>query len=147
MSNASPLYLAAHECGHLAIDPSATGIRADADGGWTVLSTEPPLSGEELLNRQCGGVTAEIILRYGLELGGIMAQKRDTWQTAIGADDAFIIDRLPIPMLCAIYTRCAPLINTVLTDIGRARLTAIGHHLLQMSPGETFAFSLEETHV
>ena len=147
MFNASPLYLAAHECGHLAIDPSATGIRADADGGWTVLSTEPPLCGDELLNRQCAGVIAEITLRYGVELGGIMARTEEIWHTDIGEDDRFIIDRLSIPMRAAIYARCAPLIHRVLTDIGRARLTAIGHHLLQMSPGEEFAFNLESAHV
>jgi hypothetical protein len=147
MSNVSALYLAAHEIGHIAIDPSATGVRSDPDGGWTVLSTEPPLSGDELLNRQCAGVIAEITLRYGVELGGIMARTEEIWHTDIGEDDRFIIDRLSIPMRAAIYARCAPLIHRVLTDIGRVRLTAIGHHLLQMSPGDVLDFHLENVNV
>ena len=150
MSNAaiSPLSLAAHEISHLITDPDATGIRADSDG-WTVMSAtgSPPTSGDDFLNRHCAGVIAEITLRYGVELGGIMARTEEIWHTDIGEDDRFIIDRLSIPMRAAIYARCAPLIHSVLTDIGRARLTAIGHHLLQMSPGDVLDFHLENVNV
>ena len=150
MSNAaiSPLSLAAHDISHLIADPDATGIRADSDG-WTVMSAtgSPPTSGDDFLNRHCAGIIGEIVLKYGADIGAVMARQRTTWQTEIGAHDCVILNHVPIATLCAVYDRCAPLINTVLTDIGRVRLTAIGHHLLQMSPGETFAFSLEETHV
>lgn len=146
MSNVDPTALAAHEIAHLVIDDTATGIRADADG-WTVLSTEPPASGDDLMNRQAAGIIGEIVLRYGVEIGSAMAKRRETWQTAIGEADLFVLNLLPMNVLSAVYDRCAPTINRVLTDVGHKRLTAIGHRLLQMQPGDTLQFKLEDANV
>ena len=142
----SPLALAAHEIAHLAIDCSAKGIAAD-EGGWMVMSTEPPASEADFLNRQSAGIVGEIVLKYGVEVGGVMAKQRETWQTAIGEDDLFILNAVPMDMLSAVYDRCAPTIGRVLTDVGHKRLTQIGHRLLQMHPGDALQFKLEDSHV
>ena len=141
----SPIALAAHEIAHLAIDCSATGIAAD-EGGWMVMSTEPPASEADFLNRQSAGIIGDIVLKFGVEVGGVMAKQRETWQTAIGEDDLFILNSVPMPVLSAVYDRCAPTIDRVLKDVGHKRLTQIGHRLLQMSPGDVLQFKLEDSH-
>ena len=140
----SPLALAAHEIAHLAIDCSAKGIAAD-EGGWMVLSTEPPASEADFLNRHAAGIIGEIVLRFGVEVGGVMAKQRETWQTDVGEDDLFILNAVPIEVLSAVYDRCATVIDRVLRDIGHKRLTQIGHRLLQMSNGDVLQFRLEDT--
>lgn len=144
--NIDPTALAAHEIGHLAIDTGATGIAAD-DGGWAVVSTDAPVNEKEFLSRQSAGIIGEIVLRYGLEIGGVMAKQRSTWQTNIGKDDCMILDCVPLETLSGVYDRCAPTIDRVLNDVGRKRLTAIGHRILQMEPGDHMSFNLENANV
>jgi len=141
-----PTALAAHEIAHLAIDTAATGIAAD-DGGWSIMSADAPINEREFLSRQSAGIVGEIVLRYGLGIGGVMAKKRSTWQTNIGEDDVVILNCVPVETLSAIYDRCAPTISRVLNDIGKRRLTAIGHRILEMEPGDHMSFSLENAHV
>lgn len=140
--NIDPTALAAHEIGHLAIDTAATGIAAD-NSGWSVVSTDAPTNEKEFLSRQGAGIVGEIILKYGLEIGGVMAKQRSTWQTVIGEDDAVILNCVPVETLSAIYERCAPTIDRVLNDIGKRRLTAIGNRILQMESGDVMTFNLE----
>ena len=141
-TNIDPTALAAHEIGHLTIDTAATGIAAD-DGGWSVVSTDAPVNEAEFLSRQSAGIIAEIVLRYGLEVGSVMAKKRDTWRTAIGEDDNRILDCVSLDMLVDIYDRCAPTISRILNDVGKRRLTAIGHRILEMESGEIMKFNME----
>lgn len=144
-TNIDPTALSAHEIGHLVIDTTATGIEAD-ENGWSVVSTEPPINEAEFLARQSAGIIGEIVLRYGLEVGGVMAKQRSTWQTDIGKDDNRILDCVQLDMLVDIYDRCAPTIARVLNDVGRKRLTAIGHRILQMEHGDLMKFNLENAH-
>ena len=141
---ASPTLLGAHEMGHLAVDPTAAGIKKD-DDGWMVISTQPPANATELISRFGAGVIAEVTLERGRHMARIyLGESVERWHTDIGEHDFAFLRQVPIQQLMVSFDAVSSTIETRLLEIGRARLHRMGKRLLEMDEGQVLDFRFSD---
>ena len=138
--------LAAHEIGgHCTVSDNVRGIAADRDG-YMVLC-DPPLTESQWIAQMIAGSLAELILTHGEAIALLkLRADKSVLATDIGEVDWEITRHIPHTAVTASAERIAPLISLTLARMGKAGLISMGDAIDALKPGETFAFSLEETH-
>ena len=135
--------LAAHEiAGHCTVSSGVRGIRADLDGGFSVVS-DPPTSEGEFIAQMIAGSLAEIILTHGEHIALLkLRADKSVLNTAIGEYDWVMVQHIPHAAVIRAAERIAPHITLALARMGKSGLAYMGEALDSLEAGETFSLEV-----
>jgi hypothetical protein len=139
-----PLLIAAHEFGHIAVSQGVEGIRADDDGGWTIIC-DGAQTQDEFLAQMVAGALGELIVLNGAPIALLKIKVDKTaLHTEIGEHDWHFIRAFSHQAVNSACERIAPIIAAELSSLGKLNLVRTGSALLALTPGQMLRLRVTE---